>query len=245
MASARVNAAADPSAHRPIRVLIVDDHALVRDGIRKLLGQEPGLEVCGEAEGVVDAKRRIDDALAPDIVIVDLMLKDGNGLDLIKWIGERHPHTKTIVATMHDERVYGGRALRAGASGFVSKQAPSRTIIEAIRALRSDRLCFSEALTKRILQRARRGETHLERSPIEGLSDRELEVFRLMGAGRTTREIAERLHLGPSTVETYHQRLKNKLQIPNTAELRFEATRWALEQEHSTSVFSNPRSLKR
>ncbi|CAN5650838.1 response regulator transcription factor [soil metagenome] len=237
MAPAWVNAAADPSAHRPIRVLIVDDHALVRDGIRKLLRQEPGLEVWGEAEGVVDAKRRID-ALAPDIVIVDLMLKDGNGLDLIKWIGERHPDTKTIVATMHDERVYGGRALRAGASGFVSKQAPSRTIIEAIRALRSDRLCFSEALTKRILQRARRGDTDLERSPIEGLSDRELEVFRLMGAGRTTREIAERLHLGPSTVETYHQRLKHKLQIQNTAELRFEATRWALEQELSNPTMS-------
>ncbi len=219
-------------AHRPIRVLIVDDHALVRDGIRMLLRQEPGLEVCGEAEGVVDAKRRID-ALAPDIVIVDLMLKDGNGLDLIKWIAKQHPHTKTIVATMHDERMYGGRALQAGASGFVSKQANSRAIIEAIRALRSDRLYFSEALTKRILLRARMGDTHLERSPIEGLSDRELEVFRLMGAGRATLEIAERVHLSPSTVETYHQRLKHKLQISNTAELRFEATRWALEQEDS------------
>ncbi|MFH0342009.1 MAG: response regulator [Chromatiales bacterium] len=221
-------------ADRPMRVLIVDDHALVRDGIRTLLQQEPGLEVCGEAEGVVDAKRRID-ALTPDIVIADLMLKEGNGLDLIKWIGKFHPDTKTIVTTMHDEKVYGGRALRAGATGFVSKQANSRAILEAIRALRSNRFYFSEALTKRILQRARRGDTHLERSPIEGLSDRELEVFRLMGAGRTTQEIASILHLSPNTVETYHQRLKHKLQIPNTAELRFEATRWALEQEHASS----------
>ncbi|MGH8473360.1 MAG: LuxR C-terminal-related transcriptional regulator, partial [Gammaproteobacteria bacterium] len=128
---------------------------------------------------------------------------------------------------------YGARALRAGASGFVSKQAESRAIIEAIRALRSDRLYFSEALTKRILLRTRRGETHLERSPIEGLSDRELEVFRLMGAGRTTREIALILHLSPSTVDTYRGRLRQKLQLSNTTELSFEATRWALEQEHA------------
>jgi len=192
------------------------------------------LEVCGEAEGVVDAKRRID-ALTPDLVIVDLMLKQGSGLDLIKWIGKQHPHTKTIVATMHDERVYEGRALRAGASGLVSKQANARAIIEAIRALRSDRLYFSEALTKRILLRAGRGDMHLERSPIEGLSDRELEVFRLMGAGRTTREIASILHLSPSTVDTYRGRLRQKLQLSTTAELFFEATRWALEQEHASS----------
>lgn len=222
------------SADSPMRVLIVDDHALVRDGIRTLLQQEPGLEVCGEAEGVVDAKRRID-ALAPDIVIVDLMLKDGNGLDLIKWTGKFHPDIKTIVATMHEERVYEGRALRAGATGFVSKQANSRAIIEAIRALRRNRFYFSEALTKRILQRARSGNTHLERTPIEGLSDRELEVFRLMGAGRTTREIASILHLSPSTVDTYRGRLRQKLQLSNTTELSFEATRWALEQEHASS----------
>ncbi|MGH2374275.1 MAG: response regulator [bacterium] len=114
-------------------VLIVDDHPLVRDGIRTLLRQEPGVEVCGEAEDAPDARRRID-ALAPDIVIVDLVLKRANGLDLIKWIRKHHPRTKTIVATMHEERVYGGRALRAGASGFVSKQAESR----ARRSLRSE-----------------------------------------------------------------------------------------------------------
>ncbi len=135
MAPARVNAAADPSAHRPIRVLIVDDHALVRDGIRKLLGQEPGLEVCGEAEGVVDVKRRID-ALAPDIVIVDLMLKDGNGLDLIKWIGERNPHTKTIVATMHDERVYGGAPCApARAASLASRPPPAASSKRSVRSV--------------------------------------------------------------------------------------------------------------
>ncbi len=220
---------AEASVHRPMRVLIVDDHALVRDGIRMLLRQEPGLEVCGEAAGVVDAKPKIDE-LKPDLVIVDLMLKQGNGLDLIKWIGTQHPHTKTIVATMHDERVYGARALRAGASGFVSKQAESRALIEAIRALRSNRLYFSETLTKRILLRTRRGDTQLERSPVEGLSDRELEVFRLMGTGRTTREIAAILHLSPSTVDTYRVRLRRKLEVDNTDELRVEATRWAVEQ---------------
>ncbi|MGH8568904.1 MAG: response regulator [Gammaproteobacteria bacterium] len=212
-----------------MRVLIVDDHALVRDGIRMLLRHEPGLEVCGEAEGVVDAKRRIN-ALAPDIVIVDLVLKEGSGLDLVKWIGKQHPDTKSIVLTMHDDRVYGGRALRAGASGFVNKQAESGAIIQPIRAVRNNRLYFSDALTKRILQAARRGEAHLERSPIEGLSDRELEVFRLMGTGRTTRGIAAILHLSPSTVDTYRARLKKKLDVDHTAELSAEATRWALEQ---------------
>ncbi|MGH8583154.1 MAG: response regulator [Gammaproteobacteria bacterium] len=220
---------AEPRARRPVRVLIVDDHALVRYGIGMLLRQEPGLEVCGEAEDALDARRRID-ALEPDIVIVDLVLKESNGLDLIKWIRKQHPRTKTIVSTMHDERVYGGRALRAGASGFVSKQAESRAICSAVRAVLKGRLYFSQDSLQRILERAQTRDTPIDRSPIEGLSDRELEVFRLMGTGRTTREIASLLHLSPSTVDTYRGRLRHKLQVENTNELHVEATRWVLEQ---------------
>lgn len=220
---------AEPSACRVTRVFIVDDHALVREGIRTLLQEEADLEICGEAEGIAQARPKISE-LKPDLVIVDLMLGDGNGLDLIKWIAKRYPETRTIVASMHDERVYGARALRAGASGFVNKQAPSDTMCAAIRAVQKERLYFSDDLIRTLLLRARTGDTSLDRSPIDELSDRELEVFRLIGEGRTTREIASALHLSPSTVETYRGRLKQKLQLEKTSELYAEAVRFALAQ---------------
>jgi len=209
------------------RVVIVDDHALLREGLRLVLLEAEDIRVCAEADGVVQARQAIGEYL-PDVVIVDLELTDGNGLDLIKWITREHPETQIIVATMHDERVYGPRVLRAGASGFVNKQLPAKVMFDAIKAVLSGRLFFSDALIHDVLSRTRDAANTGHRSPLETLSDRELEVFRLIGQGRTTREIAISMHLSRSTVDTYRVRLKHKLKIGTNAELSTEAARFIL-----------------
>lgn len=209
------------------RIVIVDDHALLREGLRMVLLEAEGIRVCAEADGVVQARQAIGEHV-PDVVIVDLELRDGNGLDLIKWITREHAKTQIIVATMHDESVYGARVLRAGASGFVNKQLPAKVIFDAIKTVLSGRLFFSDALIHDVLLRTRGAATTGHCSPVETLSDRELEVFRLIGQGRTTREIATSMHLSPSTVDTYRGRLKHKLKIGSNAELCTEAARFIL-----------------
>jgi DNA-binding NarL/FixJ family response regulator len=218
----------ESSPSHATRVLIVDDHELLRQGMRLMIGNEPDLEICGEAEDEAEAMRQVGES-RPDLAIVDIGLKSGNGLDLIKRIKAHDPSVRVIVSSMHDERLYGERALRAGAEGYVNKQDPARTIIYAIRHVLEGKMYFSEEFTNRVLQRARGGDEAFQDSPIDVLSDRELEVFRLVGQGLTSREIANKLHVSSSTVDTYRERLKTKLNLKGGAELVHQATQWVLE----------------
>jgi DNA-binding NarL/FixJ family response regulator len=224
------NAPEDPAQQASgerIRVLIVDDHELLRDGLRMMVSSEADLEICGEAadEG---AAMRLVRQLQPHLVIVDIGLKSGNGVELIKQIRSFDASVRIIVYSMHEEQLYGERTLRAGANGFVNKQDPAQHVLDAIRRILQGKMHFSEELTDRVLKRAR-GEKDLGLSPVEALSDRELDILRLIGEGRTTSEIAERLHLSTNTVNTYRERLKLKLNLNTGAELTRWATQWVLE----------------
>ncbi|HEV2970528.1 MAG TPA: response regulator transcription factor [Pirellulales bacterium] len=210
------------------RVLIVDDHELVRQGLRALISSDPGLEVCGEAPDLANAMQ-LARKWNPNIVVVDVSLGDTNGLDLVRLLRKHCPDSKTIVSTMHEEKVYGERALRAGAHGYVCKQDPAGTVLKAIRQVLDGRLAFGEELTNRVLQRAMNEHGQVEESPISTLSDRELEVFRLIGQGLKAHEIAKRLHVSPSTLDTYRSRLKTKLNAGSGAELTRQAVQWVLE----------------
>jgi DNA-binding NarL/FixJ family response regulator len=211
------------------QVLIVDDHELLRNGLRMLLGSEPDFSVCGEA-GDLGTARKLLRRLRPDIVLVDLKLPDGNGLDLIKFAKDVHPTARVLVCSMHEEKLYGERVLRAGASGYVNKEDAANKILGAIRQVLSGKLHFSDELVNRVMMRAM-SDNELQKSAVETMSDRELEVFRLVGQGLTTREIAKRLHLSTSTVDTYRERLKSKLGVKTGAELIHRATQWVIEND--------------
>jgi DNA-binding NarL/FixJ family response regulator len=217
------------SAETRARILIVDDHPVVRNGLRMLIDDEPDLIVCGEA-GDADEAIRVLDAKKPDLVIVDLSLKGSSGLELIKRIKSRTVTSKMLVSSMFDESLYAERVLNAGALGYVSKQEAMEKVVEAIRCVLSGRVYLSAAMSDRMLHRLARDQKAPERSPVETLSDRELEVFELIGRGRTTAEIANQLHLSVKTVETHREKVKAKLGLKSAAELYQYAVRWVVEQ---------------
>ena len=243
MVGARANVRAKPSAKRVeatvrqtrlptptrARVLLVDDHELLRLGLRLMIDAEPDLEICGEAATEVDARRLVDKH-PPDLVVADLSLSVGSGLDLTEWITKHHPRTKTVVSTMHDERIYGERVLRAGAWGYVSKSAPAGTILNVIRRVLAGEYCYSERLRNRALAYLRADVAPIV-APVDRLSNREIEVLRHLGTGLTSGEIASALHLSTSTVDTYRERIKAKLDLAGAAELTHYATRWVLGQD--------------
>ena len=217
------------SAESRSRILIVDDHPVVRRGLRMLIDDEPDLFVCGEASDANEAIRVLD-AKKPDLVIVDLSLKESSGLELIKRIKSRNAAAKMLVSSMFDESLYAERVLNAGALGYVSKQEAMEKVIEAIRCVLSGRVYLSAAMSDRMLHRLARDHQATQRSPVETLSDRELEVFEMIGRGRTTAEIAGQLHLSVKTVETHREKVKAKLGLKTAAELYQHAVRWVLEQ---------------
>jgi DNA-binding NarL/FixJ family response regulator len=212
----------------PAKILLVDDHEVLRQGMRLLIERQHDLQVCGEAADEVSALRQFRNT-DPDLLIVDLSLKEGDGIELIKRIKLIDPNACMLVYSMHDERVYGERALRAGAKGYVSKQQPVRAVLDAIRHVLSGAMHFSGEMTQRLLERVANSEPITPASPVENLSDRELEVFEMIGRGLTTRSIASRLHLSPRTIDTYRERLKIKLTLANSAELHFRAVQWVLK----------------
>jgi DNA-binding NarL/FixJ family response regulator len=211
------------------RILIVDDHPVVRSGLRMLIDDEPDLVVCGEAGDADEAIRALD-AKNPDLVIVDLSLKGSSGLELIKRIKSRNSDSKMLVSSMFDESLYAERVLNAGALGYVSKQEAMEKVIEAIRCVLSGRVYLSAAMSDRMLHRIARDHQAPQRSSVESLSDRELEVFEMIGRGRTKTEIAAQLHLSVKTVETHREKIKAKLALKTAAELYQHAVRWVLEQ---------------
>lgn len=212
------------------RVLIVDDHPAVREALAVRIAQQPDLEVCGEADDTSAALQLLDE-IQPDVVVVDISLKTGNGIDLIKRIKDRNNRVRMLVWSMHSESLYAGRALRAGAMGYVNKDQATDKIVEAIQKVLEGRIYLSDVVAQTMLRRAVRGVQEATRAPVEELADRELEVFRLIGRGVKTTEIAERLHLSVKTVETYRDRIRKKLNLQHGTELAHYATQWMLEND--------------
>jgi DNA-binding NarL/FixJ family response regulator len=214
------------------RVLIVDDHPAVREALALRIGRQPDLEVCGEAADVGDALRLLADA-RPDVAVVDITLRSGDGLDLIKRVRDRDDHVRVLVWSMHGESLYAERALRAGALGYVNKDQATDTIVDAIRRVRDGKVWLSEAMSERVLRRAVGGALEATPSPLEALADRELEVFQMIGRGVKTAEIAERLHLSIKTVETYRDRIRQKLDLADGTRLAHFATQWVFENDRA------------
>jgi DNA-binding NarL/FixJ family response regulator len=211
------------------RVLIVDDHPAVREALALRIGRQPDLEVCGEAADMSEALRLVADT-QPDVAVVDISLKTGNGIDLIKRIKGRYDRVRLLVWSMHSESLYAERALRAGALGYINKDQATDRIIEAIRRVLRGKVWLSETLSERILQRAVGGRRQeVTRLPLDVLADRELEVFRLIGEGVKTVDIAERLHLSVKTIETYRDRIRQKLNLSDGTKLAHYAVQWMVE----------------
>ncbi len=206
------------------RILLVDDHPLLRTGLALTLDDEPDFEVVGQA---ADAEEALDvvDRLDPDLVVVDLSLPGMGGLELVKHLQTIRPQTRTLVVSRHDESLYAERAVRAGARGYVSKLEAGEKIVDAVRTVLRGGIYLSEDVKDKMLFGAASGRDPMA-SPLEVLSDRELEVFEMTGRGVETKEVAERLHLSVKTVESYRARIKTKLGLTNSTELIAHAVRW-------------------
>src|SRR6266567_4397793 len=195
------------------RILIVDDHPAVREALVSRIGRQPDLEVCGEAADLSEALGLVADT-QPDLAVVDISLKTGSGIDLIKRIKDRNDSVRMLVWSMHSESLYAERALGAGALGYINKDQATDKIVEAIRRVLEGKVYLSDAMAEKMLHRAvGGGREEVTRSPLTALADRELEVFHLIGQGVKTAEIAERLHLSVKTVETYRDRIRQKLDL--------------------------------
>ncbi|PAP75920.1 response regulator [Rubrivirga marina] len=206
------------------KILLVDDHPLLRTGLAMTLDDEPDFEIVGQA---ADAEEALDvvDRLDPDLVVVDLSLPGMGGIELVKHLQTIRPQTRTLVVSRHDESLYAERAVRAGAKGYVSKLEAGEKIVEAVRTVLRGGIFLSEDVKDKMLFGAAAGRDPMA-SPLEVLSDRELEVFEMTGRGVETKEVAERLHLSVKTVESYRARIKTKLGLTNSTELIAHAVRW-------------------
>jgi DNA-binding NarL/FixJ family response regulator len=208
------------------RVLIVDDHPVLREGLKMVINQQPDLVVCGEAADAPQAMKAVG-ALKPDIVLVDLSLVGSSGLELVKDIKAQYPGVPTLVLSLHDEALYAERVVRAGARGYIMKRSPSSELLNALRDVLNGKVYLSENMASRLMkQMFGHHETKPERNFIETLSDRELEVFQLIGEGHGTSDIAQRLRLSMKTVSCYRQNIKNKLQLKDATELVQHAIHW-------------------
>lgn len=207
------------------RILLVDDHAVVRFGIAQLINRQNDLIVCGEEE---DARKALDTItrLQPELIIADLSLKDSSGLELIRNIKAQFPALPILVVSVHDETVYAEIAFRAGALGYLMKQEALEKIVTAIRRVLTGSVYVSDALGAKMLQQQVRGHTDVQQPAIKSLSDREVEVFHLIGQWKKTKEIASELHLSVKTVEYYREQIKRKLNLKDASELTQYATAW-------------------
>ena len=208
-----------------VRILIAEDHEVFRLGIKELINHEPDLYVCGEADDVGGSLKLIKD-LSPDMVIIDITLKNSNGIDLIREIDALGRNIRMLVLSMHDEFIYAERVLQSGAHGYLMKQETSKTIIRAIRVILKGNVFVSQNVMSKFLNRVRSGKAPLEKSPIDTLSEREFMVLRMIGEGRSTGAIAEMMHLSVRTISTYRERVKEKLRLKNASELVRYALHW-------------------
>lgn len=207
------------------RILIVDDHPVLRRGLAALIESEPDLTVCGEAADTRTALEAIEEC-EPDIAIIDVALDASDGLDLLKEMRNRHPGLPALVLSMYPEAVYAERSLRAGARGYISKQQLDDTVLTAVRKILAGGTYMSETLKDRLATKFVNGKTLDSGSTLDVLSDRELQVFRLIGQAKTTREIADSLHLSIKTIESHREHIKHKLGLSTAAELSQRAALW-------------------
>ena len=217
-------------ANGKIRILIVDDHPIVRQGLRDLINHESGYEVCGHAEDAHGAMEQIKE-MSPDLVTIDISLKESGGLELIKDVKSQYPKLPMLVISMHDEKLYGERVLRAGAKGYIMKHEATENVIDAIRKVFSGQVYVSNNMAEQMVKSFVNGGTKSQDSAVNSLSDRELEVFRLIGQGYGTRKIAEMLHLSVKTIETYRAHIKHKLSLGDAAQLLQYAVQWVNSEQ--------------
>jgi DNA-binding NarL/FixJ family response regulator len=224
-------AAKKPAAvSKKARIFLVDDHPIVRRGLQFLLGMEPTMTVCGEAESGREALEKIQ-ALQPDAVVVDLTLKESSGLDLLKDLRNRFPKVKVLVFSMHNELFYAERVLRGGAHGYITKEEGTEKAVEALRAILQGRKFVSESVTSRLLDTLTGPISGTQGPSVDRLSDRELEVLQMLGSGLGTRAIAEKLKLSVKTIESYREHIKTKLALSGAVELTSYAFKWVQQRE--------------
>jgi DNA-binding NarL/FixJ family response regulator len=219
-----------PVAGKKSKVFVVDDHPIVRQGLALLINREADLSVCGEAEDAQTAMQSVN-SVHPDIVVVDISLNGPDGLDLLKDIRTRHPDLPVLILSMHDESIYAERALRAGAQGYIMKQEATEKVLVALRRILSHEIYVSERIANRMLQRYIGSPGAERQSSVADLTDRELEVFRLIGEGHSTRQIAEELHISIKTVESYQAHIKEKLSLRSARELVQHAIQWSISEK--------------
>jgi DNA-binding NarL/FixJ family response regulator len=219
-----------PSLKRKVKVLIVDDHPLIREGLTRLIDVQPDLRVCGESSSAFHALKAIP-ILKPDIVILDITLDGSNGMDLIKDMKLRSLKSLVLVLSMHDESLYAERALRAGAKGYIMKDEAPKAVLTAIHRILDGEIYLSEKMSAKMLHKVADNKSEEKTLPEGALSDRELQVFQLIGQGHGTRQIAEELHISPKTVESYRAHIKVKMNLTNAHELTQHAVHW-VETNH-------------
>src|SRR5438045_3870141 len=214
------------------RVLIIEDHPMLRERLAELIERQENMQVCGTTDNIADGLFLVQ-STQPQLVVLDITLKGPSGLELIKEMAAQQLDVPILVLSMHEEMLYAERALRAGARGYISKQEPSEHILSAIRQVLLGQTYLSPQMTAKIVRTFSSGPSQL--AGIAGLTDRELEVFELIGRGQTTRQIGIRLNLGSSTVETYRARIKQKLNLENATQLSHEAVRWVQSTQVSAA----------
>jgi DNA-binding NarL/FixJ family response regulator len=217
-----------PESHKKSRIIVVEDHPVLLDGLKQLIGSQPGLACVGAADNTSDAKRVVEQS-KPDLMVLDLRLKAGDALELIKSVRVEHPQLKVLVLSQYDELIFAERALRAGASGYIMKENATDEVLRAVRKVLAGELYFSERVAAAVLQRTLREKPSASRAGVEALSDREMQVFQLLGASYSSREIAEQFHLSRKTIESHCDKIKHKLSLHTAAELKEFARKWATE----------------
>lgn len=210
---------------RKARIYLVDDHPIIRKGFTQVINQESDLEVCGSADNAEDTLRDVIN-LKPDCVIVDVLLENASGIDIVKGLKRRFPGLCMMVLSMHDESIYAERALRAGARGYIMKKEASEKIVGAIRHVLSGKIYLSDEMSSRLLEKFTLPEQDMSDSAIDQLTDRELEVFRMIGRGYKPGDIARELNLSTKTIETYRDHIKRKIGVRTAAELTRLAVDW-------------------
>ena len=216
------------TSKKTARILVVDDHPLIREGLAARIAPQPDMEICGEAGNANEALEQVQ-ATRPDLVIIDIQLTESHGIELIKEIQRRYPRLKMLVVSAYDESLYAERALRAGADGYINKRELQDNILDALRTVIVGQRYLSPKMTQRLVGLATAGRDVTDGDPLHRLSNRELEVFELIGQGKTTGAIAHQLFLSPHTIETHREKLRRKLGVKNGAELVQRAVQWVLE----------------
>src|SRR5256714_15450398 len=234
-----------PKSHAPrkSRIVVVEDHPVVCAGLMQLIGNQPDLTCAGTADDTSAAKRLVEQC-EPDVMLLDLRLKSGDSLQLIKSLRVEHPEVKVLVLSQYDELIFAERALRAGASGYIMKENATDEVLRAVRKVLAGELYFSDRVAAAAVQRTFREKPTGSRLGVESLSDREMQVFQFLGASYNAREIAEQFHLSRKTIETHCEKIKHKLNLKNAAELKEFARKWAAENLMPSDPWTASQSQK-